>query len=176
MPANEIMAKQRKDSNRGNPKLRTGDNPHGFKKGFDERRNLSGPPPKLTKLQVLEGIVGGKVEPEFEKQLTIKVLRWLCEQTPEELKIIVKRKDLASFVILHANCILDAIKNKDTKVMRDIYDRAYGRPTSKVAFTDPDGNDAAGGVVIYLPDNGRGDVYQTEGNSAPSELNKPEPS
>lgn len=168
------MAKQRKDSNRGNPKLRRGDNPHGFKKGFDERRNLSGPPPKLTKLQILEGIVGGKVEPEFEKQMTIKVLRWLCEQTPAELEIIVKRKDLASFVILHAKCILQAIKDKDTKVMRDIYDRAYGKPTSRLQFTDSQGNDTDGGLIIYLPDNGRGDNYQTEGNLAPETLNKPE--
>lgn len=175
MPANEIMAKQRKNSNRGNPKLKTGDNPHGFKKGFDERRNLDGPPPKLTKLKILEGIVGGKVEPEFEKQMTIKVLRWLCEQTPDELRAIIKRKDLASFVILHAQCILDAIKNKDTKVMRDIYDRAYGKPTSRIQFADPQGNDADGGIIIYLPDNGRGDTYTSEENSAHGVLNKTEP-
>lgn len=159
----------------GNPRIKRGDNPHGFKKGFDERRNLDGPPPKLTKVQVLEAIVGGKVEPEFEKQLTIKTLRWLCEQTQAELKILIKRTDLSAFVILHAKCILKAITDRDTKVMRDIYDRAYGKPTSKVAFTDPEGNDTTGGVIIYLPDNGRGDAYQTEGNSAPDTLNKTEP-
>ena len=169
------MAKQQKKSNAGNPNIKKGINPQGFKKGFDPRRNLDGAPPKPTRLQVLEAALGGNIEPEFEKQITNKVLRYLCEITPDELRALVKRKDLSSFVTLHATCILDAIKNKDTKVMRDIYDRVYGKPTSKVAFTDPDGNDAAGGVIIYLPDNGRGDTYQTEGNSAPDTLNKPEP-
>lgn len=168
------MAKQQRYDKPGNPKNKTGENKGQFKAGFDTRRNLNGPPPKLTKLQVLEGIVGGKIEPEFEKQLTIKTLRWLCEQTQDELKAIVKRKDLASFVILHAKCILKAIQDRDTKVMRDIYDRAYGRPTSKVAFTDSQGNDTDGGIIIYLPDNGRGDTYQPEGNLAPETLNKPE--
>lgn len=169
------MAKQRRYDKPGNPQNKTGGNKGQFKSGFDDRRNLNGPPPKLTRLQFLESVVGGKVEPEFEKQTTIKTLRWLCEQTPEELKAIVKRKDLASFVILHAQCILDAIKNKDTKVMRDIYDRAYGKPTSRIQFADSQGNDADGGIVIYLPDNGRGDNYPPEENSAPEALNKPEP-
>lgn len=167
------MAKQRRYDKPGNPQNKTGENKGQFKAGFDQRRNLSGPPPKLTKLQVLEAIVGGKVEPEFDKQLTIKTLRWLCEQTQAELEAIAKRKDLASFVILHAKCILQAMKDKDTKEMRAIYDRAYGKPTSRIQFADSQGNDTDGGVIIYLPDNGRGDTYQSEGNSAQDTMNNP---
>ena len=159
----------------GNPRLKRGDNPHGFKKGYDERRNLDGAPPKPTRLQVLEAIVGGKIEPEFEKQTTIKTLRWLCEQTPAELRVIVKRTDLSAFVILHAKCILQAITDKNTKVMREIYDRAYGKPTSRLQFTDGQGNDADGGVIIYLPDNGRGDAYHSEENSVQGDMNNQEP-
>lgn len=166
------MAKQRRYDKPGNPQNKTGSNKGQFKAGFDDRRNLSGPPPKITKLQVLEGIVGGSIEPEFEKQLTIKTLRWLCEQTPAELRTIVKRTDLSAFVILHAKCILKAIADKDTKVMRDIYDRAYGKPTAKVAFTDSQGNDTDGGIIIYLPDNGRD--AKTEQDSAHGDMNNPE--
>lgn len=151
------MAKQQK-SKAGNPNLKKGVNPQGFKKGYDHRRNLDGAPPKPTRLQVLEAAFGGPIEPEFERGITIKTLRWLCEMTPAELRILVKRTDLAAFVILYAKRILKAIDDKDTKAMEEIFDRAYGKPTSRVALTDTEGNDKEGpGIVIYLPDNGRED-------------------
>jgi hypothetical protein len=143
------MAKQQK-SKAGNPNLKKGLNPQGFKKGYDPRRNLDGAPPKPTRLQVLEAAFGGPIEPEFERGIT--------EMTPAELRILVKRTDLAAFVILYAKRILKAIDDKDTKAMEEIFDRAYGKPTSRVALTDTEGNDKEGpGIVIYLPDNGRED-------------------
>lgn len=168
------MAKQQRYNKPGNPENKTGGNSGQFKKGYDDRRHLDGAPPKVSRLQVLEAAFGGKIEPEFDKQITIKTLRWLCEMTPADLRKLVKRTDLSAFVILHAKCILKAITDKDTKAMRDIYDRAYGKPTSKVAFTDGEGNDKEGGIVIFLPDNKRGDTY-TEGNSVQAPMDKSEP-
>lgn len=168
------MAKQRKDSNRGNPKLRRGDNPHGFKKGFDERRNLSGPPPKLSRLKVLEAALGGTIEPEFDRRITDRLKLWLSEMTIEELKRLIKRTDLSAMVLSYAKRIVAEHKSGETAVFEEIYDRAFGRPTSKTAFTNSEGDDTGGGLIIYLPDNGRGDNYQTEGNLAPETLNKPE--
>lgn len=157
------MAKQRKYDRPGNPT-----NKGAFQKGFDPRRHLDGAPIKPTRMQILEAAVGGKIEPEFEKVTTIKTMRWLCEMTPAELRDLVKRKDLAAFVIGYAKSILKAIDSRDMRAMNDIFDRAYGKPTSRVAITDTDGNDKEGpGIVIFLPDNGRGDKLPTaEQNSA----------
>lgn len=169
------MAKQRKYDKPGNPKNKTGGNPGQFKKGFDNRRNMDGAPIKPSRLKVLEAAFGGPIEPEFERGITIKTLRWLCEMTPAELKVLIKRTDLAAFVILYAKRIIKAIEDKDTRAIEEIFDRAYGKPTSKVALTDSDGNDKDGlGVVIYLPDNGR-ENPPTKEDSANPPMDKSEP-
>lgn len=165
------MAKQRKYDKPGNPT-----NKGQFQKGFDERRHLDGAPIKPTRLKLLEAAFGGPIEPEFEKQVTTKTLRYLIELTPAELRILVKRKDLASFVIGYAKEILQAIADKDTKVMEKIMDRAYGKPTSRLTFTDSQGNDNDGpGIVIFLPDNGRPNMLPAKEDSAQPPMDKSEP-
>lgn len=170
------MAKQQRYSKPGNPQNKTGGNKGQFKKGFDERRHLEGAPPKPTRLQLLETAFGGTMEPEFEKQTTTKALRYLIEMTPDELRVLVKRKDLAAFVIGYAKDILKSINDKDTKAMETIMNRAYGKPTSRLTFTDSQGNDNEGpGIVIFLPDNGRQNMPPAKEDSAQPPMDKPEP-
>lgn len=153
------MAKSKSSNTpRGNPKNKTGENPHLFKKGYDPRRNYVGAPPKPTRLALLEKAFGNKIEPEFQKQSTIEILRYLCEITPAELRALSTRDDLAAFVIAYAKRIIHAIDHNDTVVLEEIYNRAYGKPTSKLAFTDASGDDKDGGIFIFLPDNQRGDA------------------
>lgn len=166
------MAKQRGNP-RGNPNLKDKSNPQLFQKGYDPRRNLDGAPPKPSKLKVLEAAFGGPIEPEFDKQATNKIKLWLTEMTLDELKAFVKRKDIAAFAMAYAKRIIVAIETKDTKVLEEIYNRAFGMPTSKVALTDGDGNDKEGGIMFYIPDNGRPST-NTEQNSAPIEVDKQE--
>lgn len=159
----------------GNPNLVKGKRlPQQFQPGYDPRRNLEGAPPKPSKLKVLEAAFGGPIEPEFNKKATDQVKLWLTEMTLDELKAFVKRKDVAAFALAYAKRIIDAIQNKNTRVLEEIYNRAFGMPTSKVALTDGDGNDKEGGIMFYIPDNGR-PTTNTEQNSAPVEVEKPEP-
>lgn len=170
------MAKQRAKSKAGNPNLKKGINPQGFQKGFDPKRNYDGAPRKPTRLELLEAAFGSKIEPEFEKQITVKTLRYLIEMTPVELRVLVKRKDLAAFVIGYAKDILKSIDDRDTKAMEAIMDRAYGKPTSRLTFTDSQGNDNEGpGIVIFLPDNGRQNMPPAKEDSAQPPMDKPEP-
>lgn len=169
-----IMAKQKTSANpRGNPKNKTGENKHQFTKGYDPRRNYKGAPPKPTRLAVLEKAFGNKIEPEFEKSSTVEILRYLCEITPAELRVLSTREDLAAFVIAYAKRIIHAIDHNQTEVLEEIYNRAYGKPTSKVAITDSNGDDKEGGIFIFLPDNGR-EGTQTEQNSVHPTMNKKE--
>lgn len=162
---------------RGNPNLKDKENPQLFKKGYDPRRNLDGAPPKLTKLKVLEAAFGSTIEPEFDKRATDRIKLYLTELTLDELKAFVKRKDVAAFALAYAKRIIDAIQNKNTRVLEEIYNRAFGMPTSKVAVTDSEGNDKqGGGLVIYLPDNGRPatGTDETKENSDSAPMNKSE--
>lgn len=159
----------------GNPNLVKGKRlPQQFQPGYDSRRNLDGAPPKPSKLKVLEAAFGGPIEPEFNKKATDQVKLWLTEMTLDELKAFVKRKDVAAFALAYAKRIIDAIQNKNTRVLEEIYNRAFGMPTSKVALTDGDGNDKEGGIMFYIPDNGR-PTTNSEQNSAPIEVEKTEP-
>ena len=169
------MAKKKpSDTPRGNPKNKTGDNPHQFKKGYDPRRNYVGAPQKPTRLALLEKAFGNKIEPEFEKKSTIEILRYLCEITPAELRLLSTRDDLAAFVVAYAKRIIHAIDHNDTVVLEEIYNRAYGKPTSKLAFTDASGDDKDGGIFIFLPDNQRGDAKDipTEQSLVPAPIDK----
>jgi len=168
------MAKQR-GNQRGNPNLKDKSNPQLFQKGYDPRRNLDGAPPKLDKLKVLEAAFGGPIEPAFNKKATDQVKLWLTEMTLDELKAFVKRKDIAAFALAYAKRIIRAIQDNNTKVLEEIYNRAFGMPTSKVALTDADGNSAeGGGIMFYIPDNGRASTIP-EQNLAPIAVEKPEP-
>ena len=101
---------------------------------------------------------------------TIEILRYLCEITPAELRALSAREDLAAFVIAYAKRIIHAIDHNDTVVLEEIYNRAYGKPTSKLAFTDSSGDDKDGGIFIFLPDNQRGD-----GKDIPTEQSSVQP-
>lgn len=169
------MAKSKSsDKPRGNPKNKNGENKHQFKKGYDPRRNYVGAPPKPTRLALLEKAFGNKIEPEFEKKSTIEILRYLCEVTPAELRVLSLRDDLAAFVIAYAKRIIHAIDHNDTVVLEEIYNRAYGKPTSKLAFAS--GDDKDGGIFIFLPDNQRGDGKDipTEQSLVPAPMDKKE--
>ena len=159
---------------RGNPNLQKGKRlPHQFQPGFDPRRNMDGAPPKLSKLKVLEAAFGGAIEPEFDKRATDRIKLWITEMTLPELREFCKRTDVAAFALAYAKRILRAIKDSDTKALEEIYNRAFGMPTSKVAFTDPEGNKNDGGIMFYLPDNGRG-TPDTEQNSVEPQRDKAE--
>ena len=44
------------------------------------------------------------------------------------------------------------------QMLQEMLNRAHGRPTTKLAMTDANGNDKDGGIFIFLPDNNRCDT------------------
>lgn len=59
-----------------------------------------------------------------------------------------------------AKALVALLKSEDDRVRLnaagDVLDRTIGRPQQSIQHSTPDG-DGAGGVMIYIPDNGRGD-------------------